>query len=158
MTGQGYAIGEGSSYAPGGIAAEAVPAMPIFGALPTISGGWIAWAPAAIVAIAVVVRLALHRRISTSVHELPSIGAAITVVALVIALLGAAASGAIGPGRLAVVGVEVLPTAVSFAILAALGFGVAHGLLLLGDVIRGRRAPRLAVVPDPEPEHATTAS
>ena len=158
MTGQGFIVGEGSIYSPGQIAAEPVPALPIFGALPTLSGGWVAWAPLAIVGAAALIRLALRRRIATSLDELPAIGVAITVCAVTVALLGAAASGAIGPGTLAMVGVEVLPVAVTFAILAAVGFGLAHGALVLFGLARGRRSapPRLAVVPDPEP--ASTAS
>jgi len=158
MTGQGFSVGEGSSYAPDAIAAEAVPAMPILGALPTISGGWIAWSPAMIVVIAATIRVALRRRMSTSLAELPSVGAAITVIAVLVAALGAAASGAIGPGRLTTVGVEVLPTAVTFAILAAVGFGVGHGLLVLAALLRGQRGPRLSVVPDPESEPVATGS
>ena len=60
------------------------------------------------------------------------------------------ASGALGPGRLADVGVEVIPVAVTFALLAAAGFAVAHGLLMLAHVVRRRRdsVPHLSVVPD----------
>jgi len=151
LTGQGYAVGEGTSYAPGAIATDAIPAIPILGGLPTVSGGWLVWAPAVIVAIAALMRLMLRRRLGTSLAELPSIGAAITVVALAVAAVGALASGAIGPGRLTTVGVEVLPTSVSFAILSALGFGLGHGLLALGGLLRRNRQPHLRVVEDPEP-------
>ena len=153
MTGLGFSVGEGSVYAPGDIATEALPTLPIFGALPTIAGGWLVWAPVAIVAIAALVRLALRRRISTDLSELPAIGAALGVTIIAVVALGAAASGAIGPGRLAVVGVEVLPVAMIFAVLSAVGFAVAHGVLMLSGIVRSKRdsTPRLAVVPDPEP-------
>lgn len=152
MTGLGFSVGEGSVYSPGDIAADAVPAFPLFGALPTISGGWLMWAPVGIVAAAALMRLALRRRISTSVAELPALGVAIVVSGLLAATAGAVASGALGPGRLAFVGVEVVPVAVLFALLSALGFGIAHGLLMLAQLARGKRqGPLLSVVPDPEP-------
>ena len=150
MTGQGFSVGEGNVYSPGEVTADAVPAFPIFGALPTISGGWIVAAPLAIVALAALVRLGLHRRISTAVAQLPAIGIGVAASAVSIAALGAVASGALGPGRLAEVGVEVVPVSVTFALLAAAGFGVAQGMLMLAHVVRGRRAsgPHLSVVPD----------
>lgn len=157
LSGQGFSVGEGSIYAPGQVAAETVPAFPIFGALPTVSGGSLEWAPLAVVIAAAVIRLALRKRIGTDLEQLPAIGTAITVVAAGVALLGAIASGALGPGRLATVGVEVLPVAVTCAILAAVGFGIGQGLLLLGGLIRSRRAPRLAVVPEPATEPVATA-
>ncbi len=169
MTGQGFSVGEGNVYSPSDIAADAVPAFPIFGALPTISGGWIALAPFAIVALAAVARLALSRRIAPTVSDLPVIGVAVAVCAGVIAAVGSVATGALGPGRLAFVGVEVIPVAVTFALLAALGFSVTHGLLMLWRLLMGRRterrvanAPFLSVVPDsvapdPPPEREASA-
>ncbi|MGC4175910.1 cell division protein PerM [Demequina sp.] len=153
MTGLGFSVGEGTSYAPGEIAADAVPAFPIFGALPTVEGGWLVWAPLAIVVLAAAARIALRRRITTELAHLPAVGAAVATAAVTMAALGALATGALGPGRLEFVGVEVLPVAVLFGVLAAVGYGVGHGLLLLGGLVRKGRdtAPRLSVVPDPEP-------
>jgi len=152
LTGLGFSVGEGSVYAPGDIAADAVPAFPLFGALPTVSGGWLVWAPVAIVAAAALIRLLLRRRMSTAVSQLPALGVAVVVTGALAGCAGAVASGALGPGRLAQVGVEVIPVAVFFALLSAIGFGVAHGLLTLLGLARGRREdqPRLSVVPDPE--------
>ncbi len=153
ITGPGFSVGEGSVYSPSEIAADAVPSFPIFGALPTISGGWISWAPAAIVALAMMLRLALRRRMGTALADVPALGMAVAVCAVVVALLGAVATGALGPGRLAFVGVEVTPVAITFALLALLGYGIAHGLLMLTHAVRGRRerVPHLSVVPDAEP-------
>ena len=152
LTGHGFSVGEGSLYSPSEISADAVPAFPIFGALPTVSGGTLVWAPVVIVAIAAVSRVGLRRRISTAVADLPGIGCAAAVVAVALGVLGAVASGALGPGRLAVAGVEVVPVAVAGSILALLGFGLGHAVLLLGGVIGGRRRrePLLSVVPDNE--------
>jgi hypothetical protein len=153
MTGLGFSVGEGSIYSPGEISTDAVPAFPLFGALPTVSGGWLVWAPAAIVFVAALVRLLLRRRIATSIPQLPALGVAVAVVGTLTAIAGAAASGALGPGRLAQVGVEVVPVAVFFALLSSLGFGIAHGLLVLAGLVRSRRhaPPNLSVVPEPEP-------
>lgn len=153
MTGLGFSVGEGSIYSPGEIASDAVPAFPLFGALPTLAGGWLVWAPAAIVCSAALMRLLLRQRISTSASQLPALGVAVAVAGILAASAGAAASGALGPGRLAQVGVEVVPVAVFFALLSALGFGIAHGMLVLAALVRARHddRPNLSVVPDPEP-------
>jgi hypothetical protein len=155
LTGQGFSVGEGSRYAPAEIAVVPVPAFPLLGALPTVAGGLLVWAPVAIVLIAALVRVGLRRRIATAASDLPALGIAIAVSAVLVALLGSAASGALGPGRLTVVGVEVVPVAVTFAMLVAVGFGIGHGLVLLGRLAR-RPRPALSVVPEPEP--VTTAS
>ena len=153
MTGQGFSVGEGSVYAPGEVAADAVPAFPLFGALPTVSGGLLVWAPLTIVALAALMRVALRRRIAATVEDLPAVAVAVLTAAVTAAVLAGIASGSLGPGRLAFVGVEVLPVSVMVGILAALGFGVGHGLLMLGAAARARGAgrPRLHVVPDPAP-------
>jgi len=150
LTGQGFSVGEGSLYSPNEIAADAVPAFPIFGALPTVSGGLLVWAPAAIVVVAMIVRVALGGRITTSLADLPGVGAGLAVFVVSVGLLGAIASGALGPGRLEVVGVEVLPVAVTSGFLAAGGYFLGHGLLLLAGLLPGRRRkePVLSVVPD----------
>ena len=153
LSGQGFSVGEGSVYAPGQIATDALPAFPIFGALPTVSGGWLAWAPLAIVGVAALIRVALRRRIPADLAHLPTLGAGIVVTVIGIATLGAIASGALGPGRLSTVGVEMLPVAVTCGILATVGYGIGQGLIVLGGLVRGRRdgAPALSVVPDAEP-------
>ena len=152
MTGQGFSVGEGSVYAPGEVAADAVPGFPIFGALPTVSGGVLVWAPLAIVVLAGAVRIALRRRIAPTVADLPVIAVAVTTAGVCAALLAGIASGSLGPGRLSFVGVEALPVGVMVAIFTALGFGAAHGLLLLAAMRRQRPAqPHLRVVPDEVP-------
>ena len=103
LSGQGFSVGEGSVYAPGQITTDALPAFPIFGALPTVSGGWLAWAPLAIVGVAALIRVALRRHIPADLAHLPTLGAGIVVTVIGIATLGAIASGALGPGRLSTV-------------------------------------------------------
>ena len=78
--------------------------------------------------------------------------------ALGAAALGTVATGALGPGRLSQVGVEVIPVAVTFALLAAAGFALAHGLLMVAHAVRRRRdgVPHLSVVPDVAAEPAAT--
>jgi hypothetical protein len=155
MSGQGFVVGEGSLYAPATVTADALPAFPIFGALPHTEGGMLVWAPLLIVVLAAVSRLALARRMGSSLKELDTAGFAVLVVVAVIALLGTAATGAIGPGRLAQAGVEVLPVTATVGALAGVGFAVGHGLAWLLEWLRRRRQPILSVV---RPETTTSGT
>lgn len=147
LSGQGFVVGEGSLYAPGTITSDALPAFPIFGALPHMSGGALIWAPVTIVVIAAMVRLALSRRIGSHWRDLDAVGVGCGVVAMVMTGAGAAATGALGPGRLAQAGVEILPVVATVVVLAALGFGVGHGVAWSMERLRKRRQVVLTVVP-----------
>jgi hypothetical protein len=147
MSGQGFVVGEGSLYAPGTITSDALPAFPLFGALPHMAGGLLIWVPAAVVVIAVVARLALSRRIDSHWRDLDATGVAAAVVAATMAFVGAAATGALGPGRLSQAGIEVLPVVATVTALAALGFVVGHGIAWGADWMRRRRQVVLSVVP-----------
>jgi len=147
MSGQGFVVGEGSLYSPGALTADALPAFPIFGALPHVAGGLLVWAPAAIVALAFVARVALWQRIGTTWRELDVAAVAALVVVAVVAIAGVAATGAMGPGRLAQAGVEVLPVTATVGLLAALGFGAGHVAAWGVAWLRARRQPTLTVVP-----------
>jgi hypothetical protein len=150
MTGQGFAVGEGSLYSPGVITADAMPGFPVLGALPAVAGGLFVWAPAVLVLLAVVARLAMGRRVGLAWADLRVLAAALAVVGGAVAVIGAAASGAIGPGRLAVAGIDVVAVVASCVGLSALGFLLGHGLALAGSRVFPARTPTLTVVRDDE--------
>jgi len=150
MSGQGFVVGEGSLYSPGVITADALPAFPVFGALPSLSGGALAWAPAALVVLSLVARLAMRRRIGLAWKDLGGIAAALAVVGVAVAILGAAASGAVGPGRLAVAGVDLVPVVASCVGLSAIGYVLGHGVALARFRVWPPRTPTLTVVRDDE--------
>lgn len=155
MSGQGFVVGDGSMYSPGTVTADALPAFPVLGALPSLSGGALVWAPVVIVALAFVARVAARRRIGVAWTDLTGLGVAVGVVGVTVAIIGAAASGALGPGRLATAGVEVVPVVASCIGLCALGYGLGHGIALLVSRVWPARATSLVVVRDDE---AVTAS
>ena len=130
FVGSGFSVGLATSVTPFETLLGPLPALPLFGAIPD---GW-GWAgglaPAIVVALGATVggifagRPAM-RRASTAVAVLVPVCAAL-LVGLGAMLLGALASGAIGPGRLSAAG----PVAWKFGALAAaeLAFGMCLGV------------------------------
>ncbi|WP_430868428.1 cell division protein PerM [Demequina aurantiaca] len=140
LTGQGFIVGENSLYSPHAIEAGALPHVPILGALPSASGGLLVWAPVVIVAVAVIARLAMRRKLDLRWADVTSSAIAVGVVAVSVAALSMVASGAMGPGRMADVGIAWLPVTLVTAGLVAGGFAAVAGIeLLVTRVI----APRL---------------
>lgn len=127
LVGPGFAIGTGSSVSPLGTQLGPVPAVPVLGALPSgdLAFGFLGLVVP--IAVAFLVAAALRTRLVREVGISPLWlgGAALALAAVAAVLLGVlalAATGAIGPGRLADVGpaplwvgfwtfVEVAPTA-----------------------------------------------
>lgn len=126
LAGPGFTVGAGTAYAPSGVVAGPLPALPMLGALPTEGGGLVQWAPLATVAVGLLAGAWLHRRLV--VTRARDVLVAVGVAALTSGLLGAGVaalgSGAAGPGRLAVVGAS--PGAVGLAVAAGtlLGAGL----------------------------------
>ena len=130
FVGSGFSVGLATSVTPFETLLGPLPALPLFGAIPD---GW-GWAgglaPAIVVALGATVggifagRPAM-RRASTAVAVLVPVCGAL-LVGLLAMLLGALASGAIGPGRLSAAG----PVAWKFGALAAaeLAFGMCLGV------------------------------
>lgn len=130
LVGPGFAIGAGSHVSPVGTALGPIPALPVFGALPTGDSpfgflGVIVPVVAGFLA-GVAVRPALVRALD---HVAPltvlgvAAGGGITG-GLVVGLLAAASGGAAGPGRL----VEVGPDPIAVGLVAAAEFAVAIGI------------------------------
>ncbi|MGB3909183.1 MAG: DUF6350 family protein [Pseudolysinimonas sp.] len=130
LVGPGFAIGVGSHVSPVGTALGPIPALPVFGALPTGDSAF-GFAGILVPVVAgflagVAVRPGLARALGY-LAPLTVLGAAVgggIVGGALIGFLAAASGGAAGPGRL----VEVGPDPVAVGLVAALEFAVAIGI------------------------------
>lgn len=130
LAGPGFAIGVGSHVSPVGTALGPIPALPVFGALPTGDSAF-GFAGVLVPVVAgflagVAVRPAIARALD-EIGPLTVLGVAVgggVVGGALTWFLAAASGGAAGPGRLA----EVGPDAVAVGLLAALEFAVAIGI------------------------------
>lgn len=129
LIGPGFSIGEATSVTPFETLLGPLPALPLFGAIPQGWGGAGGIAPALVVVLGVVLGALTAgrtgmRRVSSLTAALVPVCAAL-LVGFALALLSALASGAIGPGRLAVTGPE--PWIVGGVVALELAFGMALG-------------------------------
>ena len=130
LVGPGFAIGIGSHVSPVGTALGPLPALPVFGALPSGDSSF-GFAGVLVPVVAaflagVAIRPALARAVGyVSPLIVIAVAAGTGVVGgAVIGVLTAASAGAAGPGRLAVVG----PDGVLVGLVAAAEFAVAAGI------------------------------
>ncbi|MGO1538312.1 MAG: cell division protein PerM [Leucobacter sp.] len=151
LTGEGFAIGAGTSVSPFDTLLGPMPNLPLFGALP--AQGWGSFsllAPAIVVVIGIVVGLLatvrdqLRRGPWVAALAVPVLGAA--VAGLVIAGLSVLASGAIGPDRLAVTGAH--PWITGGLAAAEIGAGMMLGIVG-GRIDRSRLYTAIESVPIP---------
>lgn len=144
FAGPGFAIGTGSQVSPLGTALGPLPALPLFGAIPTADvalgfAGLLVPVVAGFLA-GVAVRPALARAldgIAPVTVVLVGVGGGLAG-AVLLGLLAWAASGSAGPGRFADVGPD--PWAVGLATLAELAPAIALGVAS-GGAFRRRRTP-----------------
>jgi hypothetical protein len=135
FTGAGFALGAGSSVGPLGTAVGPLPSLPLLGALPQQVGGFGLAGVLVPVLAGFAVGIALKLRGDAGPGAGRLVGAALATGAtagVVLGLLALAASGAIGPGRLA----EVGPDALQVAWRAAVEVGL--GALIGAAVVRTR--------------------
>lgn len=105
LAGPGFSVGAGSLYAPAAVVGGPVPALPLLGALPTDAGGLLLWVPVGLVVPGMLAGAWLRRRVVTRAAEpLVSVGCAALTAGVLAAVLIGLGSGAVGPGRLAVIG------------------------------------------------------
>jgi hypothetical protein len=140
FVGPGIALGAGSSVSPLGTTLDAVPGLPLFGALPhgTLEFGFLGLLVPVLVGfvMAVLVRQSLDKRPNAphGPSRMLITGALMGVVAgVLLGLLSWWSAGAMGPGRLA----EVGPNPLLVGALATLEVGIAAAL---GMLVGGRRA------------------
>lgn len=128
LTGVGFTVGEANVYAPSVVAGDALPSVPLLGALPTASGGVLVWAPLLVAAVGAAAWWALHRRWREPMTAVASGVTAVVIVGIGVMVLVELASGAAGPGQLASVGAPPLATGVVAGALAGGGYVLAGAL------------------------------
>jgi hypothetical protein len=146
FVGPGFAIGTGSQVSPLGTSLGPLPALPIFGALPT-GDSPLAFAGLLVPVVAgflagVAVRPALARAlegVSLTAVLLVGLGGGV-VGAVLLGLLAWASAGSAGPGRLVDVGPS--PVAVAVVALIELAPAIALGVASRAVLPRGRRRDR----------------
>ncbi|WP_084074058.1 DUF6350 family protein [Demequina sp. NBRC 110052] len=143
LTGLGFRIGDDTLWAPSQLLTGDLPEVPLLGALPTASGGPLVWAPLLLVAVGAIARVAMHRRIPAWRADAAVLVAEVVAATLMTAALAGLASGAIGPGRLAVTG----PDAWAVGLAAGLLIGAGHLLVLLATAVSRAFAPEPQVRP-----------
>jgi hypothetical protein len=114
LTGTGFSIGQGSQISPLGTDLGPIPSLPIFGALPVGSFGW----GMVVIAVPVIITFiatigikkhaeAVRFNFASPIAAAISVGVGVGLVAAIeLGLLGALASGGIGPDRLTLFGVN----------------------------------------------------
>jgi hypothetical protein len=138
LAGPGFAVGSGTAVEVGGTTLGPLPAVPVLGGLPEPGTSWgpgTAFAAVLVVVVcgAVAGWSAARRRPEVDLREVAVDLLGLTAAAGVVVLLaGVAASGAVGPGRMAQVGPEPLLTAAVVAGEVLVG-------AVVGTVLAGRR-------------------
>ncbi|GEK22264.1 cell division protein PerM [Cellulomonas xylanilytica] len=110
LTGAGFAVGEGTHFAPDDVVGGALPAVPMLGALPSadVVGPATSLVPLVLVVVGTLVGLDVHRRLVPR-HWWDSALACVAAAlgtAVAVTLLVTLASGGIGPDRLADIGAQ----------------------------------------------------
>ncbi|WP_455603923.1 cell division protein PerM [Cellulosimicrobium funkei] len=149
LVGPGFAVGEGSTFAPAGSEPGALPAIPLLGALPgdDWTNALTPWVPAGVVALGVVAGVFVWRRLRdvTGTHPDDVVPWSAVVLALagvalasglLVGLVSWLAGGAVGPGRLEVVGADALVVGALAA--AEIGGGAALAVLWSRLEVLGR--------------------
>lgn len=144
LAGPGFAVGEGTAFAASGTAAGPLPALPILGALPgpDWSSPLAVWLPAAVVACGALGGWYAWRSLDPALVRWADLawvgGGVVLATGLANGVLQWWAGGAVGPGRLSVVGADVV--LVGGVVAAEAGAGAA--LVLVAAHLRtGRRTP-----------------
>ncbi len=150
LVGPGFVVGEGSAFAPTGSDPGALPAVPILGALP--GDDWTSsltpWVPVAVVVLGVVAGSFVRRRLHdvSGTHpddDVPWTDVALAASGVVVGaglLVGAVTwlgSGAVGPGRLEIVGADAL--VVGGLAAAEIGGGAVLAMIWARLDVLGRR-------------------
>jgi hypothetical protein len=129
VAGTGFDVGL-AHFAPGDIVAAPLPAIPLLAGLPSAAGGLLVWAPLLVIGSAAVVRLVMRERLPRGWARAATMATAVTATVVATALLGAFATGAMGPGTLAHAGPGIGTFAAITTVLVVAG-------LLLGEAIDG---------------------
>ena len=150
FAGPGFSVGSGTHFASSGVTTEALPAIPVLGALPgpTFAPGW--WVALVLVALGALAGWWLGRKNEPTrdwTACATRAGMAAATLLPVMLVLSWLAGGSIGPGRMSEVGVSPFLTGLLVTLLVALGYG---GAVLVRHALarRAAEAPVAAVQDD----------
>jgi len=123
VAGPGFAVGDGTVFAPAQVVGGPMPALPILGALPVAAGGLLQAVPLVLVLLGAAAGWWWHRRRECSGVWQPLVAAVVLAMSAgtLVGLLALLSGGAVGPGRLTVVGPPVLQVAAVTMILVVAG-------------------------------------
>ncbi|QRV01742.1 hypothetical protein JTE88_06505 [Arcanobacterium phocisimile] len=132
LVGSGFAVGEGTNFSTLGVDAGPLPAIPVFGALPA-PGSSLIWLFVAVIVVAlgygiVLGRFIFREQVSLGEHMMHA-GIAMAICSLGVSIISFTATGALGPGRMAVAGPVPALTA-GFTVLV-IAVPVLAGLLVI---------------------------
>ena len=143
VAGPGFALGTATSVTSAGTSAGVIPGIPVLGALPSSVSPWLLTLALLIVGVGALAGLAARRALGQRpsgrsvagrsadagglAPRLVTLGALVALVGIAALVLGAAASGSMGPGTLA----EAGPVPWAFALARALERGVGAANVLL---------------------------
>ncbi len=123
VAGPGFAVGDGTVFAPAQVVGGPMPALPILGALPVAAGGLLQAVPLVLVLLGAAAGWWWHRRRECSGVWQPLVAAVVLAMSAgtLVGLLALLSGGAVGPGRLTAVGPPVLQVAAVTMILVVAG-------------------------------------
>src|SRR5699024_8407073 len=135
IAGPGFAIGSGTAVSPSGTSLGVVPGVPLFGIVPESGSGWlllVALVPIALGALAGWIARRAYADDWASDRDgdegfAPRVAIAVGIAGCsgaVAAVIAAASSGSLGPGRLAEVGPDPGPVALTVGIEALVGAAI----------------------------------
>lgn len=127
ISGPGFALGAGTAVSPAGTQLGVVPGIPVLGVIPESSTPWLLLVLLVPVGVAVLAGTRLRRPLHEDAHAVARL-VAILAIALVCALaaagLAVAASGSLGPGRLADTGPQPGPLALAVGVEVLVGLAI----------------------------------
>jgi len=144
--GPGFAVGAGTAVSPAGTSLGVVPGLPVLGLIPETSTPWLFALLLLVVGVGVLAGAAARKRLAAGdvqnlgggdviggvagrdgaiVPRLVTLATIVVLGAAAAALLSLCASGAVGPGRLAVVGPDAGPFAFCVGVEIAIGAAIA---------------------------------
>lgn len=135
LMGSGFHVGHGTSFSTLDVSAAPLPAVPMFGALPQ-PGGSYWWLLIVLVIVMMGFGAYISRSFPTMKEALVTAGVQVLTTGFVCALMGALATGSIGPERMSSVG--AVPPGVALGALLTLGLPFFIGVVAFHATARDR--------------------
>lgn len=130
IAGPGFAIGAGTAVSPAGTQLGVLPGIPLLGAVPESTNGWMLLLALLPIALGAFAGWVARSRLAASAHQVLLVPRLVLTAAIAVLSAGAAAilavvaSGSLGPGALDALGPPVGALALTVALEVALGAGI----------------------------------